>query len=405
LVKDCKYALILLTTFVAIILLIATPIAYSFGASAVGNYSIRQFSQNPANVRYPTVNLTNPAPQADGQYGQAVAVSGKVIVVGEPYETYDNARDTGVVWIFNSMGNPEAALQSPNVTSGGQFGYSLAVGNGVFAVGAPGENSSTGVPVAGAVYLYSTSAKQGYPLEKYLESPTPVEYGEFGFSVAISNGQLAVGGGGEVCVYNISPPHLDYVLRNPTKSDQYFGSSISIGSGKVVVGAPSASVKDTGNVYVFSSTNGKYLTTLSRPGPKTYSQFGGSVSIGDGFIGVGSDTDYVQKVYEAGHVYLFSSTTYKLTHTLISNHPVSAGLFGYDLAIANGNILIGEEGNGTAFVFSLKSGALISVLLSGDENQGGFGCAVAASGDSYVVGALVETVGGMQDAGNAYLFS
>ena len=66
----------------------------------------------------------------------------------------------------------------------------------------------------------------------------------------------------------------------------------------------------------------------------------------------------------------------------------------------------GKEGNGTAFVFALKSGALISVLLGRDAKQdGAFGFAVAASGNSYVIGALGDTVGGYLNAGNAYLFT
>ena len=108
-----------------------------------------------AAIRHPTVNLTNPAPQENGQYGQTVAIGGGIIVVGEPDAKVTNVRLAGaIIGFFDSAGNLEAGIDSPNVTLGGQFGWSLAVGSGIIAVGARGENSDTGC-----------SGRSGLPLQ------------------------------------------------------------------------------------------------------------------------------------------------------------------------------------------------------------------------------------------------
>ena len=206
--------------------------------------------------------LTSPNPQADGYFGFSVALSGGVAVVGAPHETVGGNSNAGRAYVFNAKtGALTQTLVSPNSQAGGYFGYSVALSGGVAVVGAIGETVG-GFASAGRAYVFN--AKTG-ALTQTLVSPNSQADGAFGRSVALNGGVLVVGaseetvGGnsaaGRAYVFNVKTGALTKTLvSSNSQSDGYFGWSVALSSGVVVVGASEETIggnSAAGRVYVF----------------------------------------------------------------------------------------------------------------------------------------------------------
>ena len=111
-----------------------------------------------------------------------------IIVVGAPFDD-DNGINSGSAYLFNaSTGMQIAKLLPADGTAGAEFGFSVAINNGIVGVGARKDNEN-GVD-AGAVYLFDASTS----IQLAKLTPNDPEAGdEFGNSVAIDNGILCVG--------------------------------------------------------------------------------------------------------------------------------------------------------------------------------------------------------------------
>jgi len=151
-------------------------------------------------------------------FGQSVAISGEVIVVGAPSEDGSGVRvsgdpmqtdapDAGAAYVFERVDGywrQTAYLKAFESDAGDLFGTSVAIDGDYIAVGAPLEASQVvGFPHnndmrgAGAVYLYDRPSS-GWRYHNTAKAPWP-HYGDFfGQSVALDRGaddvlRLAVG--------------------------------------------------------------------------------------------------------------------------------------------------------------------------------------------------------------------
>lgn len=140
--------------------------------------------------------LATPWPQANGQFGYAVAglrdANGDGfgdVVVGAPRESPNGSPvNSGRVHLFNGhTGARIVSQQSPGIAAQGFFGLSVAGlddtngdGRSDFVVGAPDEHPGTSPDKTGRAYIYSGA--NGHFL-KTLYPPNPVANLEFGISV------------------------------------------------------------------------------------------------------------------------------------------------------------------------------------------------------------------------------
>ncbi len=177
------------------------------------------------------------------------------------------------------------------------------------------------------------------------------------------------------------------------------------------------------------------VRTLTSPNPEESGYFGRSGAVVPDADGDGRDDVLVAAIDEtvggvqaAGRAYLFSGATGTLLRTLVSPNPADVrGRFGYAVAgvpdadgdgrgellvAATGETVGGVQAAGRAYLFSGATGTLLRSLVSPNpRREGFFGGSVAgvpdADGDGrgeLLVGAYGETVGGVQQAGRAYLF-
>ncbi len=240
--------------------------------------------------------LSSPAPINKGYFGGSVALDGVTALVGAGNETSGGILGSGDAYLFSEA---NGALISSNFNAPAwphyaQFGSAVAETGSTVVVGAPYNNAS-GLLNAGLVYVFDQ-----IPLT--LTSPNAAYDGHFGSSVAMSGPLMVVGAPdefsdhGRVYLIPISPdvPSLpETVLSSPYLSASgLFGWSVAISDGIVAVGAPGDTLgfgvdSSAGNVYLFS-TNGTLLHNLSAPSPTYSAAFGYSVSMSGSLVVVGA---------------------------------------------------------------------------------------------------------------------
>ena len=138
------------------------------------------------------------------RFGYAVHVSGDTIVVGAPEKTTG-----GAAYVFERTGStwaPGETLVSTNLDTTDQFGTSVALSGDTLVVGAryeysnatglEGDQSDNSLIDAGAAYVFVRNGGSWSQQVYVKPSNTDGEW-IFGFSVAVSDGRIAVGSPGQ----------------------------------------------------------------------------------------------------------------------------------------------------------------------------------------------------------------
>ncbi len=406
------------------LILILSAIIFTSSVFASSAYSPSpQLAHATRDSKYPKTLMSSNA-QSGGYFGGSVAISGKLAVVGAPSENADGYDYAGHAYVFSaSTGKLLQNLTSPNAQEGGSFGNAVAISGKLAIVGAPGETAD-GNSSAGHAYVFSESTGK---LITTLTSPNAQEGGYFGYAVAIS-GKLAIVGApyetangydyaGHAYVFSESTGKLITTLTSPNaQSAGIFGYAVAIGGKLAVVGAffeTADGESYAGHAYVFSASTGKLITTLTSPNAQYQGYFGGAVAISGKFAIVGAYGETGDGYYEAGHAYVFSASTGKLLQNLTSPNAQERGYFGFAVGISGKLAIVGAFGEtadgyssaGHAYVFGASTGRLLQNLTSPNAQEYGiFGASVSISGKLAVVGAPGETADGYTGAGHAYLF-
>ena len=316
--------------------------------------------------------LTSRTPQKEGEFGYSVAVSGSVVVIGAPDEASGGLPSAGNVYIFNSKTDTWITLTSPNAQAEGYFGDSVAVSGKTVVVGAPAETFN-GVITAGNVYTFN--AKTGKLLRTF-DSPNPGYDGFFGYSVAINDTTMVVGApyqnysataaAGQAYIFNAKTGAEISGLGSPNPaSNGHFGYSVAVGLDAVVVGAPyetAGGQVDAGHAYTFNPGTGSLVSTLSSPNSQVFGLFGYSVAEGGSPVGtvvVGAPYESLGAGYtDAGRAYTFNAGTGALLSTLTSPNAQAVGYFGYSVAMSGKTVVIGAPYE-TADTFGVAGHAYI----------------------------------------------
>ena len=389
-----------------------------------------------AEVSFESIALDNPTPQANAEFGFAVAGVGDVngdgvpdVLVGAPRQNVGPGNYwQGRAFVFSGAdGSPLHTLNNPGAPSRAEFGYAVAGagdvnGDGVpdLLVGAPGQN--VGVIIEqGQAFVFSGA--DGSRLHT-LNDPTPQRMARFGSDVA---GVGDVNGDGV--------PDL-------------------------LVGAPRQDVGviiEQGQAFVFSGADGSLLHTLNDPNPQAAGEFFEGPEFGKAVAGVGdvngdgvpdllvgAPGQHVGGNSVQGQAFVFSGADGSLLHTLDDPTPQALARFGSDVAgvgDVNGDgvpdLLVGAvlkdvagviqgqplvfTNQGQAFVFSGADGSLLHTLDDPTPQAlARFGSDVAGVGDvngdgvpDLLVGAVLKDVAGViqgqplvfTNQGQAFVFS
>lgn len=363
--------------------------------------------------------LYGPSP-TDGNAGHSVAVSGNYALVGAPGEPAGGTAGAGNAYLVNLLTRTVITLSDPSPQAGGEFGTSVAVASTMVAVGAPGETSGV-FGGAGNVYLFGLP---GGNLLRTLTSPNAQSAGAFGDSLAFNESSLIVGADGETAssdsaagnayLFTASTGALTGTLTSPNPiSNGEFGESVAFIDSTAVVGAPletAATFSTAGHAYVFDSSNGGLLATLTSPNAQVSGEFGYSVAVSVTTVVVGAPGEGTG----LGATYLFNALNDVYTAALVNPDPSAECLFGSAVAVNGNTIVVGVPQEtyfsppdaGNVFIYSVSSDTVTDRYASPyDQPNGDFGIAVAVSGATIMVGAPTEeSAQGVVGAGQAYVF-
>jgi hypothetical protein len=242
--------------------------------------------------------FTPPSAGSGDHYGNAVAIEGDWMVIAAP-DKDDTVADAGVVYVYKRQGDDtwnfyqrlsinDFSANSYYSQTGADFGDAVAISGGVMVIGAPGHNGDPIDPITDAgrafVYVFNASSCSSFcwmPLQ-VLDAGIYQSTGDrFGDAVDVDVNTIAIGAPldegvglpddqGAVYIFQGSGSTLSLVARvtSDTTSplagshDDDFGNSLALRGGWLAVGAPGDDnhAADAGAVYLYDSSIGWSLS-------------------------------------------------------------------------------------------------------------------------------------------------
>ena len=386
----------------------------------------------------PVFTLNNPTPAISDLFGYSVGISGMRVVVGA-FRDDTGSTDAGSAYVYDlSSGTPTVpvfTLNNPSSSFPSGFGNAVAISGTRVVVGESGGSQT--VFADGRAYVYDlTSATPTVPMVT-LNNPTPLGEDQFGISVGISGTRVVVGtygdddsgavDAGSSYVYDLTSATPDvpvFTLNNPTPAEgDLFGFSVAISGTSVAVGAPMDDTRatDAGSAYLYDLSSAMPTTpvaTADAPSPSLDDRFGSSIAISGTLVVIGSPQEGTG-AFHAGSAYVYDlSSATPTVPAFTLNNPNSSflGGFGNAVAISGTRVVVGEYSgsqtifaDGRAYVYDLSSATpTVPVLTLNNptparEDQ--FGISVGISGTLVVVGTYGDDDSGAVDSGSAYVYN
>jgi len=394
-------------------------------AGAVYVFDLRSGSLGTVPVPTQLAYLKASNSQAADEFGQAIAISGDTVVVGAHAEDSnatgvngnqaDNSKlSSGAAYVFVRTGgtwSQQAYLKASNTDANDVFGWSVAISDDTIVVGAFNEDSNaTGVNGtqssnsaidSGAAYVFVRNGTT-WSQQAYLKASNTDALDAFGASVAVANDTIVVGAYAED------------------------SSAAGVNGNQADNGASSA-----GAAYVFvrAGTTWSQQAYLKASNTATGDQFGNAVAIAGDTIAVaafGEDSSATgvngnqadNGATNAGAVYVFTrtGTTWSQQAYLKASNTGASDAFGTALAASGDTIVVGANGEdssatgidgdqvdnsaalaGAAYVFRRSGGSWQQQAYLKASNTG----VDDRFGTSVAIAGDTVVVGAEREAGNA----
>lgn len=222
----------------------------------------------------------------------------------------------------------------------------------------------------------------------------PIYSDVLGTSVSIGSGRIVAGapgnddlgaGAGAAYIFNIAGTQLAKIKASDGAAGDAFGTAVAVGSGRIVVGAPYDDDGDTssGSAYIYNLA-GTQLAKINASNLTSSDYFGSAVAIGCGRIVVGAYGVF----NNSGAIYIFNLNGTELVKIDAPDYAPNI-YFGRTISIGCGRIVVGAygEGAGTVYLYDLN-GVLIKKIYNPDAVNFGaeFGFSVAIGSGRIIVG-------------------
>ena len=370
------------------------------------NYDITVFGEGSDTQQFDT-----PMDLMSGdQFGMAVASFGNLFAVGIP----GDVGDPGRVIVYRIEGTTlivDATIDVPAGFTAAQFGASLDLEGDRLLVGAPGTSGLSGKALKGTTPLQAAlfqRAQGQWTQKETFSSQGSSTDDQFGASVSLSGGMVAIGAPGDDSMGTDSGAAYIFevdegdnfvqgtkVMPPSPNNGGNFGASVSASQDKFAVGAPGSQVggATAGTVSMFQSIS----TNLANPigtlqgSTNNGDQFGSSVSLDGGTLMVGAPGEDDGGMNDTGAAYLFGGDNFTMMGSVKPDTPEAGGGFGTAVALSGGKIAIGAPGasggKGNVSLFGINLSQGLQQQVAAGLNQAGFGTAVAIDPQNLVVGA------------------
>ena len=282
-------------------------------------------------------------------FGDAVGAVGSNPLVGAP--TDDTAGpDAGAAYLMDgTTGNLIQTFLNPNPAQGAPFssdffGRDVAGFGDDVLVGATGED--LGAQDAGAVYLFDGATGQ---LLVTFQNPTP-DVGEgFGSAIASFGNNIAITAafdgtasvnGGAVYIFDGNGNLIRTLVSPQPVEFSQFGTSLAAFGDDLLVTEPRGFTGDlrAGVVHLFDGDTGALIRSYFNPTPVAFELFGNSVAASGNNVLIGALRN--ERGPSAGAAYLFDATTAQLTATLINPKRGVTDSFANQVALIGDSLLI-----------------------------------------------------------------
>jgi len=335
-------------------------------------------------------------------FGWSVALDDGVAAIGAP-----RGPGKGFVELIDVLsGERITTLRAPEPEGNDQFGFSVDIDAGLVAVGAIGVRQ---------VHLFDTRGAHLATIDVVADL--------FGFSVALDGGRLVVGarndhelglGAGAAFLLDVSDPAAPMLIEKLVAGNgedySYFGSDVAISGDRILVGAMGKNPSDPEAAFLFEipETGPPFQTgTFELPDDESGGNLGQSVALVGDLALVGAPNG--PGSHGKGIVAVLDATTGEQLALLAPPGIPGTADFGTSLAFDGTTALVGAPGGNTDKVFRYDlsdptAPELIAKLVPQVQDATGeFGSSVAFHEDHAVVGNYEDDDLAFQ-AGAAYLF-
>ena len=414
-----------------------------------------------------SAGLTASHPARNDQLGWSVAISGRTIVVGDPFRA-----GSGRAFVFVRPRRGWTGALRPSATLVGppgsiRFGWSVAVSGNTIAVGSPGHYQEPGIHPSGNAYVFvrPRSGWSGKRSPTTALIPSTLAAGDvLGDSVAVAGHTVVVGATGhdvggrqdQGAAYVFTRPRSGWprvrsqaatLLGSDGRAFDLFSLSLAASGHTVVVGARQHRISrlQLGQAYVFTRPRSGWSGTRHQDARLRASHrigaFADSVAISGRTIVAGPGSPESSGLIGDALVFTRPAGGWHGTHKetarlrtparatsttcgvggeygAVQDYGTSIAVSGDMVVVGAGPYAIGHHHfSGKVCVFAKPASGWAgtitqaTTLTPSDGREGdlfasvGVPTAVAVSGRTIVAGAPFHTVRGHRDAGKAYVFT
>ena len=335
---------------------------------------------------FPQTKLSgNGTAKTGDHFGNSLDISGDTLVIGAHWMDDGDLSNSGAAYVVKfsydesqDLWDTEGVELTGDPVENAEFGNAVAISGDVVVVGAR-KDSEKGL-YSGSVYVFRNNGSTWIREAKlYADDAQAQEY--FGSSVAIDGDTLVVGatkGGegdlqtGSVYVFKYNgfdwEEETELFAENLAHKDQ-FGYSVAIEGDTILVGAPrhDDGEADSGAAYVFRRNAGTWFPKSNLKGSELFEKayFGTSVSLSGNTAVVGAyrndlfaaDNSVMEDTGSA-YVFRFDGSIWPEEEKLIPADAVGGEEFGWAVAISGDTVVVGahKDGDlsGSVYVYTLN---------------------------------------------------
>jgi uncharacterized protein (TIGR03437 family) len=406
--------------------------AYAHDVGASADQGAAYVFTGAGGVWSPQQKLIAADGSAEDQFGRSVAISGDTLAVGAWRDDNGVNKDQGATYVFTSLGGAWSPQQKISPAPGSlaiRFGDSIALSGDLLIVGSSMEHVNEAVD-RGAAYVFARTGSEWKHARRLFAGDGEIR-DRFGSCVAISGDAALIGAPyhngafqDQGAAYLFAIGTHEHVQQQQLVADDgsagdIFGGAIALSGDTLIVGASQDDIGenvDQGSVYVFVRNGSTWMqqARLIANGGGANDRFGFSVAISGDVVVVGG---FGREDY-SGIAYIFTRRGSVWTQETLfyANDGVKGDRFGRAVAISGDDLLIGAPGadingrlNQGAIYIIRRTGSewtQLGRLTAADGSAGdSFGSSVALSGGVAVIGAFNATVNLSENQGSAYIFS